>query len=79
MRMDKMPYIDQSGLYAIEDVLTELVKDGKKVLLVTIPKQPRYMLEKINIIPDLIPVGQVFLSYRDCLIWIKEHAESRYR
>ena len=34
IRMGRMQYIDQSGLYAMEDVLVDLVKEGKKVLLV---------------------------------------------
>ncbi len=79
MRMDKMPYIDQSGLYAIEDVLAALVNNNKKVLLVNIQKQPRYLLEKINIIPALIPLGQIFKNFSDCLVWIKENVEDKYK
>ena len=73
IRMSRMPYIDQSGLYAMEDVLVDLAKQGKKVLLVGVLKQPRYMLERIDIIPDLIPEEQVFDRFEDCLIWVKEH------
>ncbi len=75
IRMGRMPYIDQSGLYALEDALIELVKEGKKVLLVNIIEQPMYMLERIDIIPDLIPREQTFNSFQDCLVWIKENVE----
>ena len=34
IRMDRMEYIDQSGLYALEDSIVELTKDGKIVLVV---------------------------------------------
>ncbi len=34
IRMDRMEYIDQSGLYALEDSIVELKKDGKNVLVV---------------------------------------------
>ncbi len=71
IRMSRMPYIDQSGLYAIEDVLVGLVKEGKKVLLVGLLKQPQYMLERIDIIPDLVPKAYLFDTYKDCLVWIK--------
>lgn len=30
IRMGRMQYMDQSGLYAIEDVLVDLVNQGKK-------------------------------------------------
>jgi len=76
IRMGRMQYIDQSGLYALEDVLVDLVKEGKTVLLVDIIEQPRYMLERIDIIPDLIPKEQIFDSFEDCLMWIKENVKN---
>jgi SulP family sulfate permease len=76
IRMGRMQYIDQSGLYALEDVLVDLVKDGKKVLLVKIVNQPRYMMESIDIIPDLIPEDQIFDKFRDCLAWVKEDVKT---
>jgi len=73
IRMGRMQYIDQSGLYAMEDVLVDLVREGKKVLLVNIIEQPRYMLERIDIIPDLIPEEQIFNTFKECIQWIKEN------
>jgi SulP family sulfate permease len=71
IRMGRMQYIDQSGLYALEDALVDLVKDGKKVLLVNVIQQPRYLLEKIDIIPDLVPKDQIFNTFDECIDWIK--------
>ncbi len=71
IRMDKMPYMDQSGLYAMEDVLIDLVKKGMNVLLVHIEKQPKYMLERIDVIPDLIPEENIYEDFDECLGWIK--------
>ncbi len=73
IRMGRMPYIDQSGLYALEDSLIDLVKDNKKVLLVKVIEQPRYMMERIDIIPDLIPKNQIFGTFKECVQWIKEN------
>ncbi|MCF6213253.1 MAG: SulP family inorganic anion transporter [Flavobacteriaceae bacterium] len=78
IRMGRMQYIDQSGLYAMEDVLVDLVKQGKKVLLVNIIEQPKYMLERIDVIPDLIPRKHLFNNFTDCLIWIKENIKDDY-
>jgi SulP family sulfate permease len=75
IRMERVTYIDQSGLYAMEDVLVDLVKNGKRVLLVDVLKQPLYMLERIDIIPDLIPKDQIFDNFNDCLVWIKKSVE----
>ncbi|PCI34089.1 MAG: sodium-independent anion transporter [Flavobacteriaceae bacterium] len=75
IRMDRMQYIDQSGLYALEDALVELVRQEKKVLLVDVLEQPQYLLERIDIIPDLVPKEQIFTSFDDCITWIKEHRQ----
>lgn len=71
IRMGRMQYIDQSGLYALEDAIEELVIQNKKVLLVDILKQPKYLLERIDIIPELVPKDQIFPSFEACLQWIK--------
>ena len=75
IRMGRMQYIDQSGLYALEDVLIDLVNQNKKVLLVKTLAQPKYMMERIDIIPDLIPKEQLFDNFKDCVIWIKENVK----
>ncbi len=79
IRMDRMQYVDQSGLYALEDVLVDLAKRGIKVVLVDILKQPRYMLERIDIIPDLIPKEQIFRTFNDCIQWIKENVKEEVK
>jgi len=76
IRMDRMEYIDQSGLYALEDSIVELKKDGKNVLVVDMQTQPKYMMERIDIIPDLIPEEYIFVDFKTCLQWVKEHQDS---
>ena len=72
IRMNRMQYIDQSGLYALEDVLVDLKRKGMNVLLVGLLKQPQYMMERIDIIPDLIPKEHLFGSFKECLSFIKK-------
>lgn len=71
IRLGRTPYMDQSGLYAMEEVLYELIKNEITVLFVSLQKQPRYMMERIDIIPDLIPEEHIFNSFDECLKWIK--------
>ncbi len=75
IRMDRMQYMDQSGLYAMEDVVVDLAGRDVKVLLVDVLEQPHYMMERIDIIPNLIPKDQIFKDFTDCLKWIKENVE----
>lgn len=75
IRMDKMHYLDQSGLYAIEDVLVELRKDNVDVLLVAIQEQPKLMMERIGIIPNLITEDFIFSTYFESLLWVKQNVK----
>lgn len=76
IRMDRMPYMDQSGLYALEDILVDLRDSGKTVLFVKPQNQPRFMMERIDIIPDLISEECIFDDFKSCLEWVKEHKNS---
>lgn len=75
IRMDKVSYIDQSGLYTLEDILIDLTEKDKKVLLTHLERQPRSMLERIKIIPDLIPEQQIFDGFPGALTWIKNNVK----
>jgi SulP family sulfate permease len=73
MRLGRMQYMDQSGLYAMEDMLQDLKSKNIEVLFVNLLKQPKYMMERIKIIPDFIPEERIFKSFTDCISWIKEN------
>lgn len=78
IRMGRMQYMDQTGLYAMEDVLQELQKKNIMVLFESVLKQPRYMMERIDIIPDFIPEEHIFNSFDECLEWVKENVEDKF-
>ncbi|MFT4668954.1 MAG: SulP family sulfate permease [Ulvibacter sp.] len=79
IRMGRMSYIDQSGLYAMEDVLVDLAKREIKVVFVDVLRQPMYMLERIDIIPDLVPKEQIFKNFKGCIQWIKENVKEEVK
>jgi len=78
LRMGRVPYIDQSGLYAIEDLVNSMSAQGKTILIVKLKKQPRYMMERIDIIPDLVKTEHLFDSFQNCLLWIKANVNDKY-
>jgi len=78
VRMDKSDYMDQSGLYAIEDVLMDLANKNINVLFVDVPEQPRYMMERIDLIPNLVPESNIFENFEECLSWIKDNVKDEY-
>jgi len=78
MRLGRMQYMDQSGLYAMEDMLQDLKNKNIDVLFVNLLKQPRYMMERIDIIPDFIPEEHIFVNFNACVSWIKQNVEDKY-
>jgi len=70
VRMERVPYIDQSGLYALEDTLLRLRTEGKTVLLTGLQTQPDDMLRRIGIIPNLIAEDRIFTSFEACQTWL---------
>ncbi|GAA4896009.1 hypothetical protein GCM10023311_20990 [Flaviramulus aquimarinus] len=79
LRLGRMQYMDQSGLYAMEDMLQDLKKnDDVEVLFVGLLKQPRYMMERIDIIPDFVPNEHIFKTFHDCMVWINENIKDEY-
>ena len=75
IRLGRMPYMDQSGLYVMEDVLLDLKSKNIDVDFVNVLEQPRYMMERIDIIPDFISEECIFNDFNDCMSWIKEKAD----
>ncbi len=73
IRMDKVPHIDQSGVYAMEEAITDLQNNKVIVLFTGVQPQPLDMLKKIDIIPDLVPIMHVFDSFKDCEVWLKHN------
>ena len=67
LRLGRMQYMDQSGLYAMEDMIQDLKAKNIEVLFVNVLKQPRYMMERIDIIPDFIPEAHIFDSFDACI------------
>jgi len=75
LRMDRVPYIDQSGLYTLEDVIFDLRTQNIEVLIVGLRKQPKDMLEAIEIIPDLVPEEDLFDSIEECFTYFKKQIQ----
>ncbi|HIF54024.1 MAG: SulP family inorganic anion transporter [Methylococcales bacterium] len=67
IRMGLVPYIDQSGIYALEDAVISLKKRGIIVLVTGIQVQPKDMLSNLGFIPNLIPEDHLFEDFLQCI------------
>lgn len=73
IRLDKVPYIDQSGLYALEDAVFDLCQRDIEVLLVNVEGQPMNMLRAIDLIPNLVSEEQVFPDIQSAFDYLQRH------
>lgn len=75
IRMGRVPYIDQSGLYAMEDALIDLRNKGITPIFVGLTKQPSFLLRRLLVIPDLVAEELVFVDFKSCAEWIKSNVD----
>ncbi len=73
IRLDKVPYVDQSGLYAMEDAILDLHEQDIKVVFTDVQGQPRDMFETFNLIPGLVPEEHCFEDFASCAKWLENY------
>ena len=71
-RMKYLPSIDQSGAYALEEVVLALEKRNIAAVIVDLQPQPLRILRGINLIPGLIPENYIFDSFEKCMEWLEK-------
>ncbi len=76
IRMEKVPFIDQTGLYALEEAILSLEQRDIEVLLTGLQLQPKGRMERIKIIPDLVRKDNIFKTFTDCINWLSHKHSS---
>jgi SulP family sulfate permease len=66
-RMEAVPFIDQTGLYSLQETLLTMKERGIKVVLTGLSKQPEHMLRRGGIIPQLIPDKDICPTFSDAV------------
>jgi SulP family sulfate permease len=51
----------------MEDMIQDLKTKNVDVLFVNVLKQPRYMMERIDLIPSFIPEENIYNDFDDCV------------
>ena len=75
IRMDCVPYVDQSGIYALENAILDLALRDIKVVITGLQEQPKDLLTSIDIIPNLVPEEQLFDHIDGSFEWVREHVK----
>ncbi len=75
IRMDRVPFIDQSGVYALEEAIFDLRAQNIEVILTGLQEQPFDQLTEIDIIPDLVPEEDIFEKVDRAFDYLKQQLE----
>ena len=78
-RMERVPYMDQSGLYAFEEALSVLKKKNIDVIVTGLQKQPRELMDKSGIIPPLLPEENIHPNFKSCMKVLYERFPARQK
>jgi len=76
LRMDRVPHIDQSGLYTLEEAIMDLLTKDVIVLMTGTQSQPLDMMKRIDIVPGVITESQMFDDFQSCEVWLRDHLEA---
>ena len=76
-RMKNVPYMDLSGLYALEEVIREMQRLGITVALTMTQSQPMHLFRKNKFVPDVVPEKFMFQSIEECADWLKDYFRNR--
>jgi SulP family sulfate permease len=63
LRMDRISYMDQTGVYALQEALTQLRAAGVRVLVVGVAVAHVDLLEQLQVIPAVVPASDVFSDF----------------
>lgn len=76
-RMKRVPFMDQSGLYAFEEVIKEMQALDITVVLTMTQAQPMYLFRQNRFVPEVIPEKYLFDSIEECAEWLKGFCDIR--
>lgn len=75
LRMKRVKFMDQSGVYAMETAIKELQERGKLVLMTIIQPQPSYILHRMKVIPLIVPEENTFETFEECTEFLKSQVK----
>ncbi len=60
LHMGDSPYLDQSGVYMLTDMVEGLAKQNTRVFIAELQSEPAMLLKRMGVAPGIIPAEQVF-------------------
>ncbi len=70
--LERVPYIDQTGVYALEEMVRGLKQKGIQVMFVNVKGEPLNMFKKLHLVPELVSETMLFPNMEQCTQRLEE-------
>lgn len=77
-RMEHLTFVDQSGMYALKDVITSLRDKNAWVIFAGLRENVKDQLVKIGIIPGMVPEAHCFSKFAGASEWLVRNLKKRH-
>lgn len=75
IRLARVPFVDQSGAYALDEAVRLLEERGVCVLTSGLQEQPGDLLRRLGIVPQRIPEERTFAYFDEAIAFVQEHTD----
>jgi len=76
LHMGDVRYLDQSGVYALADLVSDMTKAGTDIYIAQLHEEPRDLLERLGVAPGAVPEEHIFTNAEEA-VRAAAHGEQR--
>jgi sulfate permease, SulP family len=77
LRLDRVPFVDQSGAYALDETVRDLELRGVTVVLTGLRDQPYELLNKLGIVPGAVPAERSLASFAASAAFVSDELPAK--
>jgi SulP family sulfate permease len=79
IRLKRVPFIDQSGVYALDEAVRQLEERGVTVLLTGMRGQPLDLVHRLRVVPQRIPEQHTFRNFDEGVAYAQKRLAAEMR
>lgn len=77
LHMGDVRYLDQSGVYTLADLITEMTEAGTEVYIAELHEEPRDLLTRFGVAPGAVSEDHIFVHAEDAIVAAAQGEEVR--
>jgi SulP family sulfate permease len=78
VHMGDVRYVDQSGVYALADLINDLQNAGTEIYIAELHEEPRDLLARLGVAPGAVDESNIFGSAKDAIVAAARGEERRH-